>query len=274
VNLLPREPAVHLIEVDGLVVHFARAFRPTVKAVDGVSFAIAAGETLALVGESGSGKTTTGRAILRLVEPDRGRVRYRSAGGGEPVELLDLPERELRKLRRELQVVFQDPLASLDPRRTAGDAIAEGLRLHRLARGREVEERVAFWIEKVGLSPDKRLRFPHELSGGERQRVAIARALAVGPRFVVLDEPVGSLDVSVQAQVLNLLADLQEEFDLGALFIAHDLAVVRRVADRVAVMEHGRIVETGTAEAIFEGAGHPCTRALLAASPRLEPRRG
>jgi len=251
------------------VADLAKQFADGTKAVDGVSFEIGAGETLALVGESGSGKTTTGRMVLRLLEASRGSVRYRRDASAEPIELFARSERELRPLRRELQIVFQDPLASLDPRRTAGEAVAEGLRVHGLARDLAVDERVVDLLARVGLAPALRARFPHELSGGEQQRVAIARALAVGPTFVVLDEPVSALDVSVQVQVLNLLLDLQGEFGLSYLFIAHDLSVVHYVADRVAVMQAGRIVETGTADEIFEGAAHPVTRALLAASPRL-----
>ena len=252
------------IEVRDLVVR-----RGAARAVEGVSFEVGERETLALVGESGSGKTTTGRAILRLVEASGGSVRYRREPGAEPIELLALDERALRPLRRELQIVLQDPLASLDPRRTAGEAIGEGLRVHGIARGEAAEARVAALLERVGLAPEKSRSFPHELSGGEGQRVAIARALAVGPRFVVLDEPVSALDVSVQAQVLHLLMDLQEEQGLSYLLIAHDLSVVRYVADRVAVMQAGRIVEEGSVEEIFERPAHAHTRALLAAMPKL-----
>jgi ABC-type oligopeptide transport system ATPase subunit len=238
-------------------------------AVDGVSFEIGERETLALVGESGSGKTTTGRAVLRLLEPDAGSVRYRRGAASDPIELLALSHSGLRPLRRELQIVFQDPLASLDPLRTAGAAIAEGILVHRLARGAAVEERVVELLRKVGLRETLRDRYPHELSGGERQRVAIARALAVEPKLVVLDEPVTALDVSVQVQVLNLLLDLQDELGLSYLFIAHDLAVVRYVAHRVAVMQAGKIVETGPVEEVFERPGHGFTRELLAAMPRI-----
>jgi oligopeptide/dipeptide ABC transporter ATP-binding protein len=258
------------IEVRDLRVRY-KARGGELRAVDGVSFEVRAGETFALVGESGSGKTTTGRALLRLVETAAGSVRYRREPEAEPIELLALGERALRPLRRELQFVFQDALASLDPRRTAGEAVGEGLDVHKIARGDAAEARVVELFERVGLPPEKRRSFPHELSGGERQRVAIARALAVGPRFVVLDEPVSALDVSVQVQVLNLLLDLQEERGLAYLFIAHDLSVVRYVADRVAVMYCGRIVETGTVDEIFEDARHPYTQALLAARPKLEP---
>ena len=238
-------------------------------AIEDVSLAIADGETLALVGESGSGKTTTGRAILRLLEPDAGSVLYAGETGGEPVDLLRLPAAELRRLRREVQIVFQDPLASLDPRRTVGDAVGEGLRAHRIAAGREALDRCEAILRTVGLAPELRDRYPHARSGGERQRVCIARALAVGPRFVVLDEPVSSLDASVQVQILNLLLDLQAELGLTYLFVAHELAVVRYVADRVAVMQAGRIVEEGSVEEVFERPAHEHTRALLAAAPKL-----
>jgi len=244
-------------------------------AIDGVSLAIADGETLALVGESGSGKTTTARAILRLLEPDEGSVRYRRADGAEPVEVLRLGAGDLRRLRREMQAVFQDPLASLDPRRTAGASVAEGPIVHGIASGSAARDLCATMLRRVGLAPELARRFPHELSGGERQRVAIARALAVGPRLLVLDEPVSSLDASVQVQILNLLLDLQAELGLSYLFVAHELAVVRYVADRVAVMQAGRIVEEGSVEEVFEAPAHEHTRALLAAMPRLPvaPRR-
>ena len=263
------------IEARGLVKRFAAPglFRGGLEAprtaIDGVSLSIADGETLALVGESGSGKTTTARAILRLVEPDAGSVRYRREGSADPVEILRLGAGGLRRLRREMQAVFQDPLASLDPRRTAGDAIAEGLHVHGIATGSAARDRCAEMLARVGLAPGLARRFPHELSGGERQRVAIARALAVGPRFLVLDEPVSALDASVQVQILNLLLDLQAELGLAYLFVAHELAVVRYVADRVAVMQAGRIVEEGSVEEIFERPAHAYTRALLAAMPKL-----
>jgi oligopeptide transport system ATP-binding protein len=263
------------IEARGLAKRFAGsgvladAGRGGVAAVDGVSFEVGEGETLALVGESGSGKTTTAKLLLRLLEPSAGSVLYRRARGQAPVDWLALRGAELRRLRREIQIVFQDPLASLDPRRTAGDAVAEGIRLHGIARGGAADERVRALLGKVGLGGEHAARFPHELSGGERQRVAIARALAVEPRFLVLDEPVSALDVSIQVQVLNLLLDLQAELGLSYLFIAHDLAAVRYFADRVAVMQRGRIVEEGPVEAVFASPAHPHTRALLAAMPRF-----
>ena len=263
------KPALPRLQVRGLSKTYPGSARP---AVDGVSFEIGDGETLGLVGESGCGKTTTGRAVLRLSEPDAGLISYRRSSSAEPLELRALPQRELRPLRRELQIVFQDPLASLDPRRTAGEAIAEGIRLHRLESGSAVLDRVVELLAKVGVGEELRDRYPHELSGGERQRVAIARALAVQPRFVVLDEPVTALDVSVQVQVLNLLLDLQAELGLSYLFIAHDLAVVRYAAHRVAVMKDGRIVETGNVEAVLGSPVHPHTRALVEAMPRLPSR--
>jgi peptide/nickel transport system ATP-binding protein len=230
-----------------------------VRAVDGVSIQIGRGETLGLVGESGSGKSTTGRLLLRLEEPTAGEIRF----DGE--EWLSLEGGALRRKRRDIQIVFQDPQSSLNPRMTAGDQIAEPLRVQRLARGRELRGRVAELLEEVGLSPSAAGRLPSEFSGGQRQRIAIARALATRPKFLVCDEPVSSLDVSVAAQILNLLADLREKFGLAALFISHDLAVVSRLADRVAVMYCGRIVEEGqTAEVVREPL-HPYTVALLSA---------
>ena len=234
-------------------------------AVDGVSFDVRRGETLGLVGESGSGKSTTGRLVLRLEEPTGGSVFF------EGDDWLALSGRDLRRRRRDFQIVFQDPQTSLNPRMTCGAQVAEPLSVQGLARGRDLRERVVSLLEEVGLSADTARRFPSELSGGQRQRVAIARALATRPKFVVCDEPVSSLDVSVAAQVLNLLAELREKSHLSYLFISHDLAVVSRVADRIAVMYLGRIVEEGSASAIVARPLHPYTAALLSAAPETDP---
>ena len=254
-----------LVQVEGLVKHY-RTGRRTVHAVDGVSFAIPAGRTLALVGETGSGKTTVGRTMLRLVEPSDGRFTF------DGIDVFGLKSRPLRTLRRRMQVIFQDPSGSLNPRMTAGEAIAEPLIIHGLARKAERPARVAELLTEVGLDPSFAPRYPHELSGGQRQRVGIARALSVRPEFLICDEPVTALDVSVQAQVLNLLRDLQRAHGLTYLFIAHDLAVVRQVADAVAVMYAGQIVERGPAERIYGAPRHPYTRALLSAVPVPDPR--
>lgn len=258
-----------LLEVNGLVKHFPQGGflrrRPPVRAVDGVSFSVAAGETLALVGESGSGKSTVGRMLVRLEGPTAGAARF------EGTDLLALDGAALRAMRRRIQIVFQDPQSSLDPRMTLGRSIAEGIEIHQLAEGAEVARRVSALLEEVGLDPSFALRYPHECSGGQRQRVGIARALAVEPRFIVLDEPVSALDVSVQAQVVNLLVDLQRRRGLAYLFIAHDLAVVRQIAHRVAVMYLGRLVEIGPVEEVLAHPRHPYTQALLAAVPTPDP---
>jgi oligopeptide/dipeptide ABC transporter ATP-binding protein len=233
-------------------------------AVADVSFAVARGETLALVGESGAGKSTIARCLVRLDEPDAGRIRFDGA------EIAHLRGRALRGFRRRVQIVFQDPHGSLNPRMRVGAAVREPLEVHRLARGAEADARVGALFAEVGLDPDYRTRFPHELSGGQRQRVGIARALAVGPDLLVLDEPVSALDVSVQAQVLALLRDLQERRSLTYLFIAHDLAVVRQMADRIAVLYRGRIVEEAPTARLLADPRHPYTQTLLSAVPRIE----
>jgi oligopeptide/dipeptide ABC transporter ATP-binding protein len=261
-----------LLAVRNLVKHytagglFARG-APPVRAVDGVSFEVGRAETLALVGESGCGKSSVGRTILRLQEPTGGEARF------EGVDVFGLDRTALRRLRRRMQIIFQDPYSSLNPRMTIGAAIAEGIEIHRLATGREIGRRVGALLEEVGLDPAYGRRYPHEFSGGQRQRIGIARALAVEPRFIVCDEPVSALDVSVQAQVLNLLADLQRERGLSYLFIAHDLAVVRQIAQRAAVMYLGRIVEAGPTETLLSAPRHPYTVALLSAVPEPDPGR-
>jgi oligopeptide/dipeptide ABC transporter ATP-binding protein len=236
-----------------------------VHAVSDVSFDIAAGETLSLVGESGCGKTTTGRAILRLIEPTSGKIIF------DGRDVLSQSPGELRALRRQMQIIFQDPVSSLNPRMTIGAAIREGMLIHRIAEGAEADARGRRRLEEVGLRGEYTTRYPHEFSGGQRQRIGIARALAVEPRFIVCDEPVSALDVSVQAQVINLLQDLQRHRDLTYLFIAHDLSVVRHMSDRVAVMYLGKIVELAPAEELYREPLMPYTQALLSAVPVPEP---
>jgi len=238
-----------------------------VKAVDDVSFRIDPGETLGLVGESGCGKTTVGRSILRLIEPTAGSVRF------EGTELVGLPADEMRRMRRQMQIIFQDPYSSLNPRMTVLDIVGEALEIHGIATGREKEERVKGLLERVGLAARYVNRYPHEFSGGQRQRIGIARALALSPRFIVCDEAVSALDVSVQAQVINLLMDLREEFGLAYLFIAHDLSVVRHISNRIAVMYLGEVVETAPSRELFQRPLHPYSQALLSAVPIADPTR-
>jgi glutathione transport system ATP-binding protein len=244
---------------------FFRRARRRVHAVEQVSFDLAAGETLALVGESGCGKSTTGRSLLRLVDISGGSVEF----GGR--DIARLSSAEVRRVRRDIQMIFQDPFASLDPRLTVGFSIAEPLYVHGVAKGEEAEERVRALLAHVGLSPDHAQRYPHEFSGGQRQRIAVARALALNPKIIVADEAVSALDVSIQAQIVNLLIDLQAEFGVSYLFISHDMAVVERVSHRVAVMYLGQIVEIGPRRAIFENPQHPYTRRLMAAVPIADP---
>ena len=236
-----------------------------VKAVDGVSFNIRKGETLGLVGESGCGKTTAGRTILRLLDPSGGEVIFNGTS------VFNLHGEELRKIRKEMQIIFQDPYGSLNPRMTVGGIVMEGMVAHNLYSKAERVEKTQKLLERVGLEREHFHRYPHEFSGGQRQRIGIARALAVEPHFIVCDEPVSALDVSIQAQIINLLSDLKEEFNLSYLFIAHDLSVVEHISDRVAVMYLGKIVEQSPSEELFQNPLHPYTQALLAAVPSLEP---
>jgi peptide/nickel transport system ATP-binding protein/oligopeptide transport system ATP-binding protein len=266
-----REPPA-LLEVTDLVKHYPvrsgvlRRRVGTVHAVDGISFSVGVGETLGLVGESGCGKSTVARSVLRLIEPTSGSIRIDGA------DITHLSKSDLRPVRRSMQIVFQDPFASLNPRMTAGDIVGEPLSVHGLASGKEKQARVAQLFEQVGLRPDQIRNYPHQFSGGQRQRICIARALALSPRLIVCDEPVSALDVSIQAQVINLLVDLQRRYGLSYLFIAHDLAVVAHISHRVAVMYLGRIVEIADKDALFANPRHPYTQALLASVPVADPR--
>jgi oligopeptide transport system ATP-binding protein len=253
-----------LLQIEDLRVHFA-APTSTIKAVDGVSFSVERGQTLGLVGESGCGKSTTGYALLQLIRPTGGKVLY----GG--TDLCTLPTRELRRMRRKMQIIFQDAHASLNPRLPIGDLVGEALDIHGLHPGRARRERIRELLDLVGLSSHLFERYPHELSGGQAQRVAICRALAVEPELIVCDEPVSALDVSIQAQIVNLLQDLQERLHLTYIFISHDLSIVRHMSDKVAVMYLGKIVEMASKDAIYAAAAHPYTRALMSAVPVPDP---
>jgi len=241
-----------------------------VKAVDGVSFYIREGEVLGLVGESGCGKTTVGRTVLRLYDPTSGEIRYHKPDG-EWVDLAKLNQKQMKPLRREMRMIFQDPFSSLNPRLTVKDIIGEPLEIHNIAHGRKAEERVAQLMESVGLNPAFMRRYPHEFSGGQRQRIGLARTLSLNPRLIIADEPVSALDVSVQAQVLNLLQELKDRLGLTMMFVAHDLSVVEHISDRIAVMYVGKIVEMAETETLLEEPLHPYTEALLSAIPPADP---
>ena len=262
----PAEDHERLVSVRGLVKHFpVEGSKDVVRAVDGVSFEIFAGETLGLVGESGCGKSTVGRCLLRLIEPTSGHIYF------EGRDILALNKKELREIRREMQIIFQDPYASLNPRMKIGDIVGEPLVIHNQGTKSERRDRVAALLRRVGLDPDYMNRYAHEFSGGQRQRIGVARSLALNPKLIVADEPVSALDVSVQAQVVNLLQDLQEEFNLTYLFISHGLAVVEHISTRVAVMYLGRIVEIAGAAELYAQPLHPYTQALLSAIPIPDP---
>ena len=262
-----------LLQVDNLKVHFPikrglfSRVSEYVYAVDGVSFSLGKGETLGLVGESGCGKTSTGLAILNLIEPTAGKISFKG------IDISKMTSSEQREMRKRMQLIFQDPYSSLNPRMTINQIINEPMRIHGMYKDGERAERIAYLLEKVGLTPEQGRRYPHEFSGGQRQRVGIARALALNPQIIIGDEPVSALDVSIQAQIINLLLDLQEEFQLSYIIIAHDLAVVKIICDRVAVMYLGKIVETAPFEDLYNNPKHPYTLALLSAIPQPNPRK-
>ena len=268
----PVQPEQILVKVKDLVKYFPvrggllQQVVAQVQAVDGVSFTIRKGETLGLVGESGCGKTTVGRAMLRLIEPTSGEVEFQGT------DILKLKGRALKDMRRNIQIIFQDPYASLDPRLPVGESIAEGLKIHHIGNARDRKAKVLETLNKVGLEEYHAQRYPHEFSGGQRQRIGIARALALQPKFIVADEPVSALDVSIQSQVLNVLKDLQAEFDLTYLFIAHNLSVVEHISDRVAVMYLGKIVEIAPRDELYRNPLHPYTKALMSAIPIPDPK--
>ena len=276
-DIMPTDSIQPLLEVRNLHMQFPirrGAFRRTVgfvNAVNDVSFHIRPGETLSLVGESGCGKTTTGRCIVRVYEPTSGQILYKAEEQAR-IDLAELDNRELRPFRREIRMIFQDPFSSLNPRLSVLQIVGESLKVNRVASGSELEDQVASLLQRVGLRPEYIRRYPHAFSGGERQRIGIARALALNPRLIVADEAVSALDVSVQAQILNLLQDLQEELNLTYLFIAHDLSVVEHISHRVAVMYVGKIVELAATEDLFANPLHPYTEALLSAVPKPDPR--
>ncbi|MBM4348742.1 MAG: ATP-binding cassette domain-containing protein [Deltaproteobacteria bacterium] len=259
-----------LIQVRDLTKYFYRqrffsSDREPIRAVDGITFSIRKGETLGLVGESGCGKTTAGKAILRLIEPTSGQVLFKEGN------ILDLNREDLRRLRPHMQFIFQDPYESLNPRMRVGEIVGEGLEVHRIAQGKEKAERVSEILEKVGLHPGDAIRYPHEFSGGQRQRIGIARAISLHPQLIVADEPVSALDVSIQAQILNLLMDLRDQLGLTYLFISHDLRIVKHISDRIAVMYLGKMVEMANGEDLFRRPLHPYTQILLQAIPKLDP---
>jgi len=259
-----------LIQVRDLTKYFYRqrffsSDREPIRAVDGITFSIRKGETLGLVGESGCGKTTAGKVILRLIEPTSGQVLFKEGN------ILDLNREDLRRLRPHMQFIFQDPYESLNPRMRVGEIVGEGLEVHRIAQGKEKAERVSEILEKVGLHPGDAIRYPHEFSGGQRQRIGIARAISLHPQLIVADEPVSALDVSIQAQILNLLMDLRDQLGLTYLFISHDLRIVKHISDRIAVMYLGKMVEMANGEDLFRRPLHPYTQILLQAIPKLDP---